>query len=493
MATVPKVKITFDADFDDLKRGVKGAADEVDGFGGRIAEYGKKAAAAFAVAAAAAAAYATKLAIDGVKAAIDDEKSQTQLRIALEKTTGATELQTKAVEAAILKMSLQTGVADDKLRPSLARLLRSTEDITKAQDLLSLALDISTATGKPLEAVSNALGKAYDGQTTALGKLGLGLSSAELKGASFKDVQSKLSDLFGGAAAANAETYSGKIERMKVAFKEAQEGVGYALLPILEKFMGFINTNALPAIQNFSKAFSADGGLMQYLTAIGNTIKNIFSPIIDGLVSAFDKVKDAIGRNKEAFATLGAFISDYVAPVIGKTLGTAFNIAGSIASTVVDIIGKVIKAITPMINLAIEGINKVITGLNFISPFKDIPYIPKLQAPTIPTVTMPKTSTAEIPTFSQPTVNEPVTGGVTSATTTATKVASYDVTGFAANSSLAGFADYRSGERGSSTVVNATINMGLVGDPESAARAVVDALNQSTYRGTGGSSNLVAV
>jgi protein translocase SecG subunit len=103
-------------------------------------------------------------------------------------------------------MSLATGVADDALRPALARLVISTGNTAKAQDLLSLALDASTATGKPLETVANALGKAYDGNTTALGKLGLGLSSAELKSMSFEQVQARLSDLFGGGI---SSTYGG--------------------------------------------------------------------------------------------------------------------------------------------------------------------------------------------------------------------------------------------------------------------------------------------
>ncbi len=120
-------------------------------------------------------------------------------------------------------MARATGVADDQLRPALARLALSTGNVSKAQDLLSLALDISTQTGKPLEGVANALGKAYDGNTAALGRLGIGLTAAELKAMSFTDVQTKLSDLFGGAAAKNAATFQGRMDRLKVAFDEGVE------------------------------------------------------------------------------------------------------------------------------------------------------------------------------------------------------------------------------------------------------------------------------
>jgi len=38
-----------------------------------------------------------------------------------------------------------------------------------------------------------------------------------------------------------------------------------------------------------------------------------------------------------------------------------------------------------------------------------------------------------------------------------------------------------------------TVNMGVVGDPEAAARVIVDTVNNSSYRGTGGANNFVLV
>ena len=61
MAGIPKVKITFDADFEDLKKGIKGSQAEVETFADKVGDFGKKASIAFAAAAAAAAAYAIKI------------------------------------------------------------------------------------------------------------------------------------------------------------------------------------------------------------------------------------------------------------------------------------------------------------------------------------------------------------------------------------------------------------------------------------------------
>ena len=181
MAGIPKVKIQFDADFSDLQKGLKSTEGEIEGFGSKVGDFGKKAGVAFGVAAVAAAAYATTLLIDGVQSAIADEAAQAKLATTLKNVAGATDEQIKATENYILQTSLATGITDDELRPSLERLVRSTKDVEEAQKLQALAIDIAAGSGKSLEAVSNALAKSSEGQNTALGKLGVGIDAATLK------------------------------------------------------------------------------------------------------------------------------------------------------------------------------------------------------------------------------------------------------------------------------------------------------------------------
>jgi hypothetical protein len=255
------LKLSILADIDDLKKKLDQADDTVQKSSSKIGDFSKKAVLAFAAAGVAAAGYATKLAVDGVKAAIEDEQAQLRLASALRAATGATDAQIQATEDMILQTSLATGVADDALRPALQRLAVSTKDTVEAQKLLSLALDISKGRGIELETVANALGRAQDGNTTALGRLGLGLSKAELSTLSFTEVQAKLSELYGGAAAANAETFQGKIDRLKVGFDEAKESLGVALLPTVEKFIGFLNETGIPALNAFIAGLTGDKGL----------------------------------------------------------------------------------------------------------------------------------------------------------------------------------------------------------------------------------------
>jgi hypothetical protein len=535
MAGSRTLKLSILGDVDNLNKSLKTAGGDVDSFGDKIGAAGVKIGKAFAAAAAAAGAAAIAIGIEGVKAAIADEKAQTQLALALENSTGATKAQIAATEQSILQMSLATGVADDELRPALARLVRSTSDTEKAQSLLATALDISAATGKPVEAVANSLAKAYDGNTAALGKLGVGLSTAELKTMSFEQVQGRLTELFGGAAAANANTYAGQIARVQVAFDEAKETLGTALLPILDKLLKFINQNALPAIQAFSKAFSlTEGdGFGKVITDVGTTLEKTFTPIIEGVKSVFDSVKTAVMNSKDEFKAFWDVVK-FIAPLIGKAIGDSLKVVGDIAEFVITIIAKVLGAIKPLLNTAIDGINLIIQGYNKVTPGKDFPLIPKIGAAS--------TATGALGNFSMSTGGVMTTQGVTTGggTTTSTsgvtgggstglttgggsatggvatvaKKAAEAITNIAGafdnftsgTTTLAGIeaasnAGFRYGTSGVNTNTLAGIMAasqpsvvvnfnGVTTDPEGTARVLVDTLNNSFYRGTGGANSL---
>lgn len=462
MAGSRTYKLTILADVDDLNKKMKIAEQDVGGFTGQLEKFGKMAAAAFAAAAAAAGAYATKLAVDGVKAAIEDEAAQKRLAIALKNATGATDAQIKATEESITQMQLATGVADTELRSALGRLALSTNSVTKAQDLLSLALDISKARGIPLENVANALGKAYDGQTTALARLGLGFSSAEIKGKSFADIQDMLTKSFGGSAAAAAETYQGRIDRLKQAFAEFQESIGNRLLPILEKFVNIVVNEIIPNIGKFL---------------------NIFKP-----------VADAIERNKESFRAFGELIQTYVVPVIGVAFVGALKVVSSVAAGVIDIIGKVAGGITTVVNGAIAGINALIKAYNAIPLLPNIPTIPNVKAPTI---SVPKVSGSSatsnlptIPTIPTPSTTSTAGGGTTGGTSTAAKATATATDTFAGIRPGSRFdpSNVRQGEAASMNSV--TVNIGVAGDPEGVAREVINVINNSYIRGTGGARSL---
>lgn len=460
MAGNRTLKLSILADVDDLNKKLKAANGDVEDSAGKLEKFGKVAGAAFLAAAAAAGAYAVKIGVDGVKAALADEQSQVKLASALENATGATKAQIAATEDSIDNMARATGVADDKLRPALARLALSTGNVSKAQDLLSLALDISTQTGKPLEAVANSLGKAYDGNSAALGRLGIGLTAAELKAMSFTQVQTKLSDLFGGAAAKNAETFQGRMDRLKVAFDEGVETIGYKLLPIIQSLINIIINKVVPGFEKFAKLF--------------------------------DPIKQAIDRNKESFQALGAFIVDYIVPVFTVALGGAISFVAKIAAGVVDIVGGVINVIRSLVSGAIDGINALIKAYNAIPILPNIPTISKPSF-TTPTVSAPKVST---PTYTAPTISSPTGGGTSGTTSTTSSVAKAASTAVAASAFPFGTSGVNTNTlAGIMAASGPTYNINVTGalDKEGVARQIVEIINDSGARGTGGVGAFQAV
>ena len=168
-----------------------------------------------------------------VKAFAEDEAQQKQLALAVQNSTGASNAQVQAIEDTIQSMQFQKAVSDGELRPALSTLVRATGDVTKAQSLLNLALDISAGTGKDLQAVSIALAKAQGGNVTALTRLGVSLDANAVKTKDFDAITRELGYTFQGAADAAANSAEGGFKKLNIAVDELYETVGGKLAPVL--------------------------------------------------------------------------------------------------------------------------------------------------------------------------------------------------------------------------------------------------------------------
>jgi hypothetical protein len=430
------------ADVDNFTKNLDKADNDVSSFGDKVTDFGKKAGLAFAAAGAAALAYAGKLAIDGVKSAIEDAAAQTKLALTLKNVSGATDNQIAATEDYITKTSLAFGVTDNDLRPSLERLARATGDVEKAQKLQAVALDVAAGSGKSLEAVTNAMAKAAEGNTASLAKLGIGLTSAQLKTMSMDEITAKLADTFENQASAKADTFQGKLSRLQVAFDEGKETVGKYILDAITPMVEIIVKNVIPAIQDFT---SNIGDNLQ-------PVLKIIQPIINGLRSAFNSVKDSLAENNDELQpfynfmkAIYNFAKNYLAPAIGETLGFAFKALGKIVSGIIDQFADMVSLITSIYN-KIKGMIDFIKGAgsavgNF---FSGASYETGATSPAV-------AATSSVPSM-------PSDGMI-----------SYNpMTGLNYNPNAG--------------TTNITVNGAI--DPESTARQIVGLLNDSSARGT---------
>ena len=328
MADTRTLKLSLLADVNKFLAGMDKADTGTKKFSSSIGKYSKAMAKSFAVAGAAAGAYAIKLGVDGVKSAVEDELSQKKLAQALKNTTNATDEQIASTEDYIKKQQLSFGIADTKLRPALANLARATGDVTQAQKLNNLAIDISAATGKDLEGVSLALSKAYNGNLGALTRLGVPLDASIIKSKDFGAATDELQKLFGGSAQANTKTYAGQLAILSERFNEIKEDLGAKLIPILKRFleqvnlvaMGFAGDDPNKGLSNKVRQLDRDLGggpggaynLGKSLADVADAFGTLFGALAGGnatkgndnlqnLADAMQNVADGINATANAF------------------------------------------------------------------------------------------------------------------------------------------------------------------------------------------------
>ena len=205
---------------------------------------------------------------NAVNAFIDSEKAAAKLRTTVSNL--GLEFQQPGIEDYLKNLSLQFGIVDESLIPGFQRLLIVTKDVAQAQSLFETALNVSAGTGKDLTAVSTSLSKAYLGDNAALGRLGVGLSKAQLKSASFLEVQRTLNANFAGQAAAAVEGYAGSMAKLTVAVDESKEAIGKGLLDAIAALSGSndintFTTKMVNAAEKIGSAFRTVGDVIGLL------------------------------------------------------------------------------------------------------------------------------------------------------------------------------------------------------------------------------------
>jgi len=367
--------------------------------------------------------------------------------------------------------------------------VRSTGDVAEAQKLQQLALDISASGAVSLEAATNALAKANDGNFTALKKLGIPIDENIIKTKDFDAATAALAATFGGQAAAQAETFQGKMARLTVAFDEAKETVGSYVLDAITPLLSAFVDKGIPAISNFANTLGEKLGpafaeifkfvrddLLPVLQTwwkflyeeVIPAIISVVGPILLSIKSAFDKVSGAIKDNStelqpffDLLKKVWEFSKKYLIPEFSGPFVFALNAIATLVATL-------ITGFSQLVGFMSKAYDQAKRVVDLIDNNKDIF---AAQSGLIPFVIGKLAGRAS---------GGPVTSG-----------SSYIVGErgpelFTPNSSGMITPNNRLGGG------NTTINLNVTGaiDPEGTARTIIDVLNNSFYRGTGGANSL---
>ena len=374
-------------------KGSKAAQKDIARTAKTIDAFNKKIVKSYAIAGAAVAAFGIKLAKDAVQGAMEDQKQQAALAIALRNTAGATDAAIAANVKYLDSLELQVAIDNEQLIPALQKLVTATGNLGEAQALLSLATDVSAASGKDLASVSTALSRAVGGNFTALKKLGLPLDENAIKTGNLKKLLEDLAKVSAGQAAAAANTFEGKMEKLRLTIAQTADKVGYALIPVIEEYATYIISDIIPAIDKWVEA--NEGKLAKSFEGLLNTVAGITTNLVK-LIVFIEKYKEIalIIASIPLFASVitqlrivygfyvrimplvnALFSMKTIAAVAtyGKLLGEVakvFKVGGLIAGfrsliTLLSMVSPHVKAVTLLsigLTALVVGLNKLIFG-----------------------------------------------------------------------------------------------------------------------------------
>jgi hypothetical protein len=287
------------------------------------------------------------------------------------------------------------------------------------------------------------------------------------------------------------------------AIQDFAKNLGETLGPAFGQIFKVIRDDLLPILTSWWKFL-----YNEVIPAIGKVV----GPILEGLKSAFDKIKKAISDNStelEPFygflKQVWTFIDKYLAPILGGVFKTALEGIGTIAAGLVTTFSKLVGFLTntynavkkiidfiknnPVTNFFDGGAKGLKASVTFPeeTDFPDVAIDNGFQTGTPTSVFAPS---AGSPTF---------TGAPLGAYSPAMQAAILRREELKAETERLrkaredAAAARLAATGGLSTSERITINMGVVGDPESAARTIIDVVNKSQARGTLGAGAFLTV
>ena len=213
-------------------------------------------------------------------------------------TVGATDATIASTEQYITLLQKQVSVTDSELRPALARLTAATGSIETGQKLLATALNVSAQSGADLASSSDAIIKATRGQYKGLALLVPQLSNSTIKSKNFAKALGEVDKATAGAASKRAATLEYRLKGLNIAYGEILETLGYALLPVIEKFADVITTKVLPQLEAWIAANK---------DKLAASLDTILTKLPALIIQVFD-LFNYIQRNLGTIQVLGALL-----------------------------------------------------------------------------------------------------------------------------------------------------------------------------------------
>ena len=306
--------------------------------------------------------------VGAIKGSIDAfaeaQRVAAQTNAVLKSTGGAAGVTAKQVEQLATAVSRKSGMDDEAIQSGQNLLLTFTKlrnEQGKGNDIFSQATeimaDMSTALGQDTKSSAIQLGKALNDPirgVTALRRVGVSFTEEQQKQIKVlvdsgktmdaqKLILKELRTEFGGSAEAAGNTFTGKINKAKVAVGNLGEAIGGALAPALgsaaDKLAGFVESLAssdrpakfFEGVQDFAKdAEDAIGGVIDKFKDLkatrggtGEALGVMFADAFEDINwnDIGDKISDGIGEALDFSGDLATGIEDGIRAAVSNVNG----------------------------------------------------------------------------------------------------------------------------------------------------------------------------
>ena len=196
--------------------------------------------------------FGASMLLSGMRQAIDlageQEKAEKTLEVALGRRSQALLDQASALQQV-------STFGDETIIAAQALIASFVDDEEQVKAATKATLDLAAAKGMDLAVAADLVSKTLGSSTNALSRYGIQVIGAVGSTERLESLTSNLANVFGGQAAAQAETMSGKLDQMKNAVGDTGEAIGTLLTP-------FVNTLS----ESFKGAAENATGFIKSLT-----------------------------------------------------------------------------------------------------------------------------------------------------------------------------------------------------------------------------------
>lgn len=195
--------------------------------------------------------------VSAIKASADAEKGMARITSAL-KAIGPEAVANKDKLLEMADATMKLGFDNDESAESLAKFYQRTKDLTQAQNLNNIAMDLARAKQIDLSSATNLVNMVLSGQGRVLAQYGISIKDSATPIEALTQLQKELA----GQATAASQTFSVQMQVVSLYLDDFKKQIGAvlieALMPFITQFNAWLtNPNTLAKFKEWTAEFKS--------------------------------------------------------------------------------------------------------------------------------------------------------------------------------------------------------------------------------------------